>query len=340
MVDPSLEACFAALASASDNLADCSPNPPPSWPHELSEPIEVDVRLSPTPSISEPDLSESDLSESGLSEPNISEPGSSEPTSLSETPSGLTLDESEPQVSSITPYTPFEPLRRPRGTMFASVLLLLAGVLTVGFIWVRHPEVFRGRNDGGGITGPLEGLVGRSKTKPATDPHCVAKLKLRDLPAPHEILVRLGNAPLLTRALPSGVRLELVATAPGHRPARLIVPAKATWDQSDDAKLLELKATLKPGMNARWPAAPEGELGGVGPEGRIRFSANASGTELWLVTGAGDAKLGSVVVPCRETAHILVVNTDNPTQRRRLTVEPGLLVAASRTGLGELSVFP
>ena len=47
-----------------------------------------------------------------------------------------------------------------------------------------------------------------------------------------------------------------------------------------------------------------------------------------------------MVVTCRETAHILVVNTAKSTQRRRLTVEPGLLEAASRTGLGELSVFP
>ena len=52
-------------------------------------------------------------------------------------------------------------------------------------------------------------------------------LLMRDLPQRHEVLLYLGETgtePLVTQELPTGVRLELVATRAEHQPARLIIP--------------------------------------------------------------------------------------------------------------------
>jgi hypothetical protein len=165
-------------------------------------------------------------------------------------------------------------------------------------------------------------------------------LDLRDLPTPHEVLVGLGRAPLMTRALPTGVRIELIVLAPDHQPKRIVVPADAEWRSEDGKRMLSLSAQLEPGAMTRWPDAEAGEVGGVGQPGFIGFEASPSEAELWLVVAAGDANNSRITVPCNETAHLLVVDPSNPSQQRRVAVEPELLRAAADKGSAELSLRP
>jgi uncharacterized protein YjbI with pentapeptide repeats len=239
----------------------------------------------------------------------------------SSTPAGHSLSD---HVSSVPPLAVE---RRPSGRrrLWASTALLFVGAASLSAVMVSRPDLVSG--------------AGRQRSTPApaaAADKCVAELTLKGLPQPHEVLVRLGTAPLTTRQLPTGVRLELVALAPDHLPRRIVVAPDATWTKGG-VRALDLEAKLEPGVLTDWPSAPPGEVGGSGPAGVIHFSATPVSTELWLVTGAGDASDAKVSLPCDQTAHILVVDIDQPSQRKRLTVEPDLLAAAARTGEGELS---
>jgi hypothetical protein len=155
------------------------------------------------------------------------------------------------------------------------------------------------------------------------------------------VLVRLGGTPLQTPPLPTGVRLELVATAPAHRPKRMIVPVAGDWRPDPSGRpTLSVDVELEPGLLTSWPGAPAGRAGGVGPAGVIDVAATPPGTEIWLVATVGEGTRATIEVDCDALLHLLVVNPSVPAQQRRLTVKPSLLQAAAKTGGHELSVFP
>jgi hypothetical protein len=133
------------------------------------------------------------------------------------------------------------------------------------------------------------------------------------------------------------VRLELVAMAPEHRPARLIVPADATWQEIVDNRVLRLEAKLDRGGVDPWPNAPAGEVGGVGSPGVIDFEADPKGAELWLVAGAGTGASTRVTLPCHDEARLLVIASDDPATQRRLQVPADLLRAAAESGPAQVS---
>jgi hypothetical protein len=227
---------------------------------------------------------------------------------------------------SIPPTVGSEP-RLPKMSLIFSVGLLAAGLSAVAFMYARSASVFAESN--------------RAAASGADDQQpCVAELELRDLPSPHEVLIALGRAPLEAGPLPSGVPLELVVTAPDHRPERVMIAPEADWQLAEGRRVLELQSTLAEGGAPFWPPAAAGEIGGVGPAGTIRFSATPKDAELWLVAGAGDDATTTVRVPCRSEARLLVVNPARPEQQRRISVEPALLRAAAESGPASLSVRP
>ncbi|RLB63012.1 MAG: hypothetical protein DRI90_07805, partial [Deltaproteobacteria bacterium] len=160
-----------------------------------------------------------------------------------------------PEDPSIPPTFMPEPLRTPRASLFVSATLLLVGLVAVGFIYLWHPSFFQGRSAAAG--GDTTALHVNDATK-----RCSATLTLRDLPSPHEVLLWLGRSPVVTRPLPTGVRLELLALAPDHQPERLVVPAGTEWKDQDGTPTLSLTVALQPGPTLTWPEAPDGEVGG------------------------------------------------------------------------------
>jgi len=241
------------------------------------------------------------------------------------------IDLVEKTPSSFPPTIGDRRRRRSRLPLLLSAALLLGGVLVLGVLQHQRgmplplQDLFE--------TSPAAGVTGNGDT-------CYAKLRLKDLPSPHEVLVLLGNTPLTTQALPVGVRLELMAIAPGHHPERVVVAEDANWVEPVDGKRsLAIELALETGLSDNWPNAPAGKVGGVGPAGHIH-ATSTPGSELWLVAGAGHGDHRDISVPCDATATILVVNTDDPKQRRRLSVAPKLLAAAAQTGGAELSVTP
>ncbi|MBM4373835.1 MAG: hypothetical protein FJ095_02030 [Deltaproteobacteria bacterium] len=239
-----------------------------------------------------------------------------EASRLSATPSGQSFERGN---SSVPPLF-LERMPRRTGKVMLGVGAALASLAAaVAGLAVLRPE-----------------LLGRGAAAKAPEV-CSADIVLRNLPEHHEVLWRLGNAPLASRALPRGVRLELVATAPDHQPRRILVERDAAWDPSG---ALALSATLEPGAASSWPSAPAGDVGGVGPAGQVTITATPSSTELWLVVAAGSSHRAPVSLPCEEAAHLLVVDPTAPSTPSRVDLEPEVLRAAARTGEAEIAVHP
>jgi hypothetical protein len=169
---------------------------------------------------------------------------------------------------------------------------------------------------------------------------CHADLALRDLPSPHEILLKLGTAPFESRAIPTNVRLELVATAPGHQAERIVIPPDADWKLVDGRRIMPLRLALGRGDDTRWPSAPAARVGGTGPKGYLSVTSQVPGAELWLVAGAGSGTRNAVVLRCDREAELLVINPARPSMRKRVRIEPPLLRAAAETKAGAIPVMP
>ncbi len=220
--------------------------------------------------------------------------------------------------------------------LLASRTPLAVGTTVAGFIAIIASLLFLGDDEA--PPAQTSSATPRAATTHVTG--CHANLALRDLPSPHEILLKLGDAPFESRAIPTGVRIELVATAPGHQTERIVVPPDADWQPVDGKWIMPLRLSLRQGDEQWWPSAPAARVGGTGPKGFLSVSARAPNTELWLVAGAGQGSRNAVTVRCEDTAELLVVNPTHPYQRKRLRVEPPLLRAAAVTNAGAIPVMP
>ncbi|MFP6686193.1 MAG: hypothetical protein VB934_15860, partial [Polyangiaceae bacterium] len=220
--------------------------------------------------------------------------------------------------------------------LLASRTPLAVGATVVGVIAIIASVLFLGDDE----APPAQTISATPLPAAAHLTGCHANLALRDLPSPHEILLKLGDAPFESRAIPTGVRLELVATAPGHQAERIVVPPDADWQPVDGKRIMPLRLSLRQGDEQRWPSAPAARVGGTGPKGFLSVSSRAPNTELWLVAGAGQGSRNAVTVRCDDTAELLVVNPTRPDQRKRLRVEPPLLRAAAETKAGAIPVMP
>jgi hypothetical protein len=123
---------------------------------------------------------------------------------------------------------------------------------------------------------------------------CRGTLVVSNVPPLAEVLVRGGQAPVDIERMPVGARLELVATAEGFAPRRVVIPAGANWDVGVDGKprfeaAVQLdKSRAQPGTNDPWPPGDPGtEVGGSGPPGTLHVVASPHGAEIWMVEGVG-----------------------------------------------------
>ena len=274
----------------------------------------VALELTPPPTDVTPSSSTSRDSESG--------PVALSPNAPCRTPADTLGDVEEERT--IPPALVSRQGRSMKRPLMFSAGLLVAGVCSAGIVQLRRHQI--------DATTPTETAVGAAKE------HCLADIELTGLPTPHEILLRLGEAPLRTRALPTGVRLELIALAPEHRALRLVVPADAEWQDIMNTRVLRLDAKLERGGLQPWPAAPAGEVGGVGASGVIDVESDPKSAELWLVVGAGDTSSTRVTLDCESEARLLVIATSDPITQRRLHVPVELLRAAAETGAAQVSV--
>ena len=188
--------------------------------------------------------------------------------------------------------------------------------------------------------GPLDVLADRL-AEPAggetSTGQCVAELRLHDLPERHEVLLGLGEAPLTTRPVPTGVRLELVATASAFEPERVVIPVDANWVEVEEGRRqLAVSMTLERGVSDHWPPAPAGKVGGIGAAGRIHVATEPN-AEIWLVAAAGRGADTTVAVACGADANLLIVDRSQPHRQRRLSVASALLDTAARSGGADLS---
>jgi hypothetical protein len=254
---------------------------------------------------------------------------SPEPGRNSQTPSGQTLDESLALRGSIPLFFPSDAPPKHRIRKAVGTLMVAATVAAIGIAWKQRPGLFQGIPQGASTEGSVANIN-----------QCKAVLRLRDLPSPHEVLLKLGTAPFESRALPSGVRLELIATKPPLGAKRIVLSPKTIWTKTETGRFLALDVELSPASNERiWPAYEAATVGGSGPPGRVRFESPV-GANLWLVAAYGLGRTADVGVPCKGGADILIVNPDAPQQRRRLRIEQELLQAASTTDGVELSAQP
>ena len=215
-----------------------------------------------------------------------------------------------------------------RSRRWAPMLVALAGLAAMGGTLAARPEIVRDL---------VDGIRGEDGTRAATTEQCEARVRVRDLPSPHEVLLSLGGSPA-ELTLPTGVRLELVATAPGRAPERIVVERDARWTDGADRPTLVLRSDLGEASEPSWPVAPRGgSTGGVGPAGTLRWSANDD-TELWLVVAAGEGPVEEIALPCTGPARLLVADPEAGSTPRSLTLDDELLRAARQAGPAELSV--
>jgi hypothetical protein len=224
------------------------------------------------------------------------------------------------------------PGRGRRQVALAAFGFALSVIVAVAVVGLRRPE----------LRAAIEDRVrALTRPEPATGSSgvCLAELRLKDLPRPHEVLLRLGDAPA-TAVLPTGVRLELVAIAADRLPERLVLGPDAAWTEGLEGPELWLEVALERQEGAHWPAAPAGDVGGVGPRGRVHVAASGSPAEIWLVVGAGAESERVIEIPCGEGATLLALNPDDPREQRRLHIAPRLLETAAEAGGADISLRP
>ncbi|MCC6521131.1 MAG: hypothetical protein IT373_00585 [Polyangiaceae bacterium] len=249
----------------------------------------------------------------------------------------LELEEQSPAPTYRSDPPAFAPVARYRKSRrrYGPALFALAGVASLGLTLLVRPDVVRELAD---RFAPDEA---------AADPgaeQCRARARLHGLPSPHEVLLALGEAPLETGPVPRGVRLELVAMAPRHAPARIVVPADAPWREDAGRRVLDVATELVREDGAAWPAPPDaGASGGVGPAGTLRWSARPEGAELWLVVAAGTGGDAEVELPCGVPARLFVADPSkpvSPTSARTVTLDADLLRAAATAGPADVDLGP
>jgi hypothetical protein len=211
------------------------------------------------------------------------------------------------------------------GVLMAALLLvvLLGAILLLrnkpGFLSGRTPDVVEAERRATAL----------AATSHAALP-CRATVVVTDVPQSAEVLVRSGIAPIDVDRVPSGTRLEFVATSDGYAPRRAVVPEATAWQSVNGKPRFELAIQLersraRPGTLDPWPAAEPGTtVGGSGPPGSVHVVTTPRGAEVWMVAGAGPETTISAL-PCGAGLELLVAGSAGTALgqpfRRRLRVE-------------------
>jgi hypothetical protein len=251
-------------------------------------------------------------------------------------------DDIERNMEKSAPLPPVAPARRrsgeaPRapktGMVLLLILLVALGAATVG-IYKYAPQVFVGHKP-----------VQPTAVVPSAAPHvqlCRLTLNINDVPAPSEVLLRVGQTPVDVDQMPQGARLELVATAEGYAPRRAVVAPDALWDKGTDGKpRIEIPIQLdpshpKPGALDPWPPSePGSKVGGQGAAGTVHVVSNVRGAEIWLLAGRDPS--AQIEQKCDGDVDVLVVGL-KPASRKRLHVGDKEIAAAAPAAQGNKTV--
>jgi hypothetical protein len=230
-----------------------------------------------------------------------------------------------------------------------AVLALLAALAGAALLLRRKPGSLSGRTpDAVEAERRAAAAVAASAAARASAGPCRASVLVTDVPQGAEVLVRSGIAPIDVERIPSGARLEFVATSDGYSPRRAVIPQGAAWDQINGKPRFELgiqleRSRAKAGVLDPWPAGEPGStVGGNGPPGTVHVVTTPRGAEVWMVAGAGpDTTIEAL--PCAVGLELLVAGSaQGQPFRRRLRVDASALTpeASANTIAGRISASP
>jgi len=169
---------------------------------------------------------------------------------------------------------------------------------------------------------------------PAPDKPRYGELRVSSSPARAQVLLLVGQAPVIVSGLPVGVAHELVAVHDGRLVARGVVPADAAWANEGGALKYELPLQLSEGKKpgelgpTRLPQTPGAPTGAVG---NVRVITAPPGANVYQLIGfTPDVRVENLDV--RQPAELLVYLSGYEPQRVTLSegtykLEDGRLVA-------------
>jgi hypothetical protein len=144
-------------------------------------------------------------------------------------------------------------------------------------------------------------------------PPCRATLILDDVAPGTEVFAKSGAAPLEVPRVPTGTKVEMLATMGGFPPVRAVVPASAAWTVASGVPRYEIVINLHrgavdagaaPKADAGQPAAPVAP----GMPGAVRVVTVPPGAEIWVPVGRGpDVKVDGL--GCAAPVDLLLVGT-------------------------------
>jgi hypothetical protein len=230
-------------------------------------------------------------------------------------------------------------VRKPSRIGAALAVLLLGGMLAGALVLLRRkPGSLSGRTPDVVETErrAAAALAASTAARAAMVP-CRATVVVSDVPAGAEVLVRSGVAPIDVERVPSGARLEFVATSDGYAPRRAVIPQGATWESVGGKPRFELAIQLersraKAGALDAWPPAEPGTaVGGNGSPGNVHVVTTPRGAEVWMVAGGGpETTMGAL--PCGTGLELLVAGgAQGQPFRRRLRVDGSQLTPEGST---------
>lgn len=240
---------------------------------------------------------------------------------------------------------------RPPSKLGVALAILVLGGMLAGAVFLlrRKPGSLSGRTpDVVEAERRATAAVAASAAARAAAGPCRATVVITDIPAGAEVLVRSGVAPIDVERVPTGARLEFVATTEGYAPRRAVVPQGAAWESAGGKPRFELaiqleKSRTKGGALDAWPAAEAGTtVGGNGPPGNVHVVTTPRGAEVWMVAGAGPETTMSAL-PCAAGLELLVAgNAQGQPFRRRLRVDGAELTpqGAASSVTARLSAMP
>jgi hypothetical protein len=92
---------------------------------------------------------------------------------------------------------------------------------------------------------------------PAVPRRAYGDLRVNSQPDRAQVLLLIGPGPTLATDIPLGVAQEFVAMAAEYRPARVLLPADAVWDELEGRPRYELAIQARPLQEGRRGRSPE-----------------------------------------------------------------------------------
>ena len=192
-----------------------------------------------------------------------------------------------------------EPLPRRRGGWGAWLLVAALGVGVYGLI----------------ASGTLQSLIAPAAPEVLEQ----GDVELTVVPEAAQVFIYVGRGPSVANGLSVGQSHEFVVFQEGLRPARVAVPADATWPTVDGRPLYELAVQPQPAGSSAEAADFGGPLGEASPRpegstGAVRIVTNPPGAKVYRYLGVGPS-VSLSVSSIHEGQEVLVVHPGYETRR-------------------------